>query len=614
MNLPEKIKTIALYTDDPEFGGVAQYNHIVLLALLKQGYRVVCIQSRSTSPLYEAQSAAGVVHEWIEYNPSSEFQRSITDVASAERVFAKVEPDLVIFSDCCPVSNIAARQAAIRLRIPYIVVVGFVAKYLADRFKGCLGLLAKQYANAKAVIAVSKDNLDILHQDFGIPADVGMVIHYGRPAPFFEMPSSDNRRSLRLEMRIPDDCVVCFSAARLTPIKGFQYIVDAAASLKGERIWPYLYFVWAGDGEIRDELQRRIDAHGMAEHFRLLGRRWDVCKLYEAADMFLLPSHYEGMPLAIMEAMARRVFVVASAVSGIPEELGDTGYLLENPDVNPAATVRELAGAIQRWGIDAQGRKSMAEKSFARASAMYREELMLERTMNIVAAHLTERPLAVHGAAICEVQTIDAVANARGHYEGSLRVFETREAMLDWLPKGGSWVECGVFRGEFSQRLLSISRPSHLTLIDMWEGSVFSGDADGNNAREENGEYLFRVVRDKLGGDERVTILRSSSAEALSMLPDNSLDAIYVDADHSYEGCKRDLLLAYHKVKVGGWICGHDYLINGEKAKTIYPLGVRRAVDEFCSETGLGITALAMDGYVSYAIHKTTGTGQVGTN
>jgi|GEM_PF-5522052 len=598
-------KKIALYTDDPEFGGVAQYNHLLLLALLNQGHRVTCIQPHSSSPLYEAQSAAGISHEWIEYNPSVDFIRSITDVASAEQIFARVEPDLIIFSDCCPISNIAARHAAIQRRISYIVVVNFAAKYLAEKFKGCLGVLAKQHAAAKAVIAVSQENLELLHKHFGTPTSVGIVIHYGRPARFFEKPSLGTRHSLRLEMNIPDNGIICFSAARLTPTKGFQYILSAAVLLKETAIWPHLYFVWAGDGELKGELQRQIDALGMAERFRLLGQRWDVCELFESADMFLLPSHFEGMPLAIMEAMARRVFVVASAVSGIPEELGDTGYLLESPEVNPTATVRGLANAIHQWGVDEQGRKAMCEKSFARASAMFREELMLEQTLMIVTEHLTEHPLAARVPTISNMTASNATMDPHQHSVGTLRVFETREAMLDWLPKGGHWVECGVFRGDFSRKLLSISRPSHLTLIDLWEGTVFSGDVDGNNARIEHAETLFQTLRDTFAEDERVTIIRSSSTEALSKLPDNSLDAIYVDADHSYEGCKRDLMLARRKVKVGGWICGHDYLINGEKAKTIYPLGVRRAVDEFCRESGLGIAALAMDGYVSYAIRRT---------
>ena len=164
-------KHIALYTDDPEFGGVAQYNHSVLLALVAQGHRVTCVQPRSESPLVKAQQAAGVQHEWIGFDAQKEFTRSITDLADAGRIFDKVDPDFILFSDCCPVSNIAARHVAVTRGIPYIVVVNFVAKYLAEKFKGCLGVLAKQYAYAQAVVAVSQENLDLLRNHFGTRAE-----------------------------------------------------------------------------------------------------------------------------------------------------------------------------------------------------------------------------------------------------------------------------------------------------------------------------------------------------------------------------------------------------------------------------------------------------------
>jgi hypothetical protein len=87
-------------------------------------------------------------------------------------------------------------------------------------------------------------------------------------------------------------------------------------------------------------------------------------------------------------------------------------------------------------------------------------------------------------------------------------------------------------------------------------------------------------------------------------LKDESIDAIYIDGDHSYEGVKKDLESAYSKIKRFGWIMGHDYEMNMTKAKKEYKFGVRKAVDEFCSKYNLKIFAKAMDGCVSYAILK----------
>jgi hypothetical protein len=77
---------------------------------------------------------------------------------------------------------------------------------------------------------------------------------------------------------------------------------------------------------------------------------------------------------------------------------------------------------------------------------------------------------------------------------------------------------------------------------------------------------------------------------------------IYIDGDHSYEGCKKDLEIAYKKCKSGGYIMGHDYEMNMKKATREYFFGVKRAVDEFCQVYKQSICAKGLDGCVSYAI------------
>jgi cephalosporin hydroxylase len=79
---------------------------------------------------------------------------------------------------------------------------------------------------------------------------------------------------------------------------------------------------------------------------------------------------------------------------------------------------------------------------------------------------------------------------------------------------------------------------------------------------------------------------------------------IYIDADHSYEGCKRDLNISFKKVKSGGYIMGHDYEMNMNKAQKEYSFGVKQAVDEFCISYNQRICAKGFDGCVSYAIQK----------
>jgi glycosyltransferase involved in cell wall biosynthesis/predicted O-methyltransferase YrrM len=375
---------ILLYTDDFGIGGVAQYNHSILLGLVQRGYRVTSVQGNTSNPLIAEQQALGIDHEWLPFNTIHQFDRTLTNVDEAARIFLQAQPDLILFSDGCPVSNFAAKQAARRLGIAYLVVVGFVDPDLATRFEVCLPDLAHQYSQAKAVVAVSQENLELLHQFFHLPPDQGQVIYYGRPDSYFAPPDLDKRDRLRQEVGIPTDAIVCFTAARLEGIKGYQYQLDAIAQLRHTTACETLYFIWAGDGALRQTIEQAIQELDVGDRVKLLGQRWDIADWFDAADMFVLPTHLEGMPLAVMEAMAKGLPVIASAVSGIPEELGDTGKLLSDPKQSPSATLSELTNTLQAWVKQPALRHAIGQAGKRRAEELFREERMVQQTLQVI--------------------------------------------------------------------------------------------------------------------------------------------------------------------------------------------------------------------------------------
>jgi len=170
------------------------------------------------------------------------------------------------------------------------------------------------------------------------------------------------------------------------------------------------------------------------------------------------------------------------------------------------------------------------------------------------------------------------------------------------LQPGLSILEIGVFRGEFAAEIRHRLHPSLQILCDPWDGPCVSGDADGNNVVGSDLRFVYDEMERQVRGDPSWQLIRGRSPEALKGLAAGSLDAVYIDGDHSYEGCARDLEEALRLVKPGGYIMGHDYEINPAKTEARYDFGVKRAVDEFCARRGLEITAKGMDGCVSYAI------------
>ncbi len=377
-------KHILLYTDDPGIGGSARYDHSILCGLVASGYKLTYVKSKNSNPMVDRQKELGIQHFWLEFDTVKDFWRTLTNPADAQRILSSAKPDLIIFSDACPLSNFAAKQVAIQMKIPYIVVVGFAAPYLAERFAAYLDELSHHYEQAKSVLAIANETLSLLHKLFRLPKEKGQVIYWGRPAQYFNPPNASIQQRLRQEFNIPSNAVVCFTAARLDSVKGFEYQLQAIKQLKQSFVWPTLYFVWAGSGPIETQLKEEVKQLGVENKVKILGQRWDILDWMDAADIFVLPSVLESLGLAIIEAMAKGLPVIASLVGGIPEVLGDTGKLLPDPKVAPEDTIRELVTTIQDWSANPDLRRSIGQACKRRAEEMFKEERMLKETMEVI--------------------------------------------------------------------------------------------------------------------------------------------------------------------------------------------------------------------------------------
>ena len=143
-------------------------------------------------------------------------------------------------------------------------------------------------------------------------------------------------------------------------------------------------------------------------------------------------------------------------------------------------------------------------------------------------------------------------------------------AMINGYKRGA---ELGVSTGRFSCFLLAHIDGMHMTAVDLWQPQP---DKTGEGAEtydkhphEANYANFAAHARKHFPG--RITIHRMRTVDAAALVEDGSLDFVFIDADHTYEGCKADIIAWTPKVREGGMISGHDYN---------WP-SVKRAVDEF---------------------------------
>ena len=189
------------------------------------------------------------------------------------------------------------------------------------------------------------------------------------------------------------------------------------------------------------------------------------------------------------------------------------------------------------------------------------------------------------------------------YLRGPVQVFETRVDMLSLVHPYGVYAEIGVFEGLFSDTLCKKLQPTRLVLLDLFSGIIDSGDQDGNNVKQADTSVVYKRLLAVSRRFPALEVVKGDSSTQLARYPDQTFDMIYLDGDHTYQGVKKDLEVAYAKVRSCGWIMGHDYEMNPAKTTSVYEFGVKQAVDEFCKIRNVQIAAKGMDGCVSYAIY-----------
>jgi glycosyltransferase involved in cell wall biosynthesis len=191
-----------------------------------------------------------------------------------------------------------------------------------------------------------------------------------------------NHEQLCRKFSLPDKRFFVFSLGQLVPRKGVTILLQAIEEL--HLIHPELFFVWVGDGDQRHEIEQKISSQGLHDIFRIITpleigpQRLDILTLLRLADVFVHPSFGEGLPGALLEAMALGKACVASRVNAIPEAVKDykTGILV------PPGDSMSLMAAISKLYLDQDLRERLAKAGQGYVLSHFDERLTAQITVD----------------------------------------------------------------------------------------------------------------------------------------------------------------------------------------------------------------------------------------
>lgn len=192
-----------------------------------------------------------------------------------------------------------------------------------------------------------------------------------------------DRKEKRKSLGLEENDIMLLSVGELIPRKNHGIVIEAIAQLKEER---YKYFI-CGKGELKDQYQSLIQKLGLEKQVFLLGYRDDISELCQAADLYIFPSYQEGLPVALMEAVACHVPVICTNVRGNTDLIKNQECMFEPYDRE--GLIRCMQKAVtksspeqgHRFGISEEYQQ-MAEENYERL-ANYDLENVMEQIKNL---------------------------------------------------------------------------------------------------------------------------------------------------------------------------------------------------------------------------------------
>ena len=301
-------------------------------------------------------------------------------IPALSRLVRQTRPD--VLHGHLPLAGVAARLVGADLGVPVV----YTEHNIFGGYHPATQLAARAtWRLQRAVIAVSAEVGRSLPTGMNDPAVT--VVPNGVPVERFRA-ARRHRASVRAALGMADDDVVVVTVAVFRSAKRLERLVATAKAVESSTPTSKLRFILVGDGPLGPMV--RADAAAVDAHrLRLTGARTDIAELLAAADIFLLTSDREGLPVAVLEAMAAGLPVVATAVGGIPEVVDGSCGVLIDPSLEPAAMTSALSSTLRALELDEDRRRVLGMAAQQRVEHRFGIERMAAAIHDVYVQALT---------------------------------------------------------------------------------------------------------------------------------------------------------------------------------------------------------------------------------
>jgi glycosyltransferase involved in cell wall biosynthesis len=303
-------------------------------------------------------------------NPIANYFRALGGML---RLFGMLRKSVDVVESFTPHSNLLGMPVAWLARVPVRIAThhGYIeaSSKLMARVHG----LMVNLGFASKLVAVSNQVKELAIEGEKILPDRIIVIENGIEALERSSIGKKERQVLRKEIGVAKNDQLLLTVGRLTVQKGHTVLLNAISQITAKI--PNTIFAFAGDGHLSDELKEEAKKLGVENKVRFLGVRNDVSELLLASDIFVQPSLWEGLSLAMLEALLSGLPVLATEVEGVKDviENGKTGFLVE------AGKVDALSKALIKLLNNNKLQKTLGQKGKAHAEKYYGLDRMCQQ-------------------------------------------------------------------------------------------------------------------------------------------------------------------------------------------------------------------------------------------